>query len=119
MAATCTCPTGSVLWRRSADFSSCSRTSTDDILSLNILLEKSSSQVSETGTKCELIFMKCCDNTVMLSGSTRVVRGEGMPQYRNPFEKGDLYIKFEVQFPDNGWISTEKLTVRFSWDCPS
>lgn len=41
----------------------------------------------------------------------RVVRGEGMPQYRNPFEKGDLYIKFEVRFPDNGWLSTEKLTV--------
>lgn len=34
-----------------------------------------------------------------------------MPQYRNPFEKGDLYIKFEVQFPQNNWISPEKLTV--------
>uniref|UniRef100_A0A8B9H9W3 DnaJ heat shock protein family (Hsp40) member A2b n=1 Tax=Astyanax mexicanus TaxID=7994 RepID=A0A8B9H9W3_ASTMX len=47
---------------------------------------------------------------VIEPGSTRVVRGEGMPQYRNPFEKGDLYIKFDVRFPDNGWISTEKLT---------
>ncbi len=34
-----------------------------------------------------------------------------MPQYRNPFEKGDLFIKFDVQFPDNNWISPEKLTV--------
>lgn len=34
-----------------------------------------------------------------------------MPQYRNPFEKGDLYIKFDVQFPENNWISPEKLTV--------
>ncbi|XP_049579997.1 dnaJ homolog subfamily A member 2b [Syngnathus scovelli] len=39
----------------------------------------------------------------------RVVKGEGMPQYRNPFEKGDLYIKFDVQFPQNNWISPEKL----------
>uniref|UniRef100_A0A8C9L6Y9 CR-type domain-containing protein n=1 Tax=Pavo cristatus TaxID=9049 RepID=A0A8C9L6Y9_PAVCR len=38
------------------------------------------------------------------------VRGEGMPQYRNPFEKGDLYIKFDVQFPENNWISPEKLS---------
>lgn len=45
------------------------------------------------------------------SGSVRVVRAEGMPQYRNPFEKGDLYVKFEVQFPQNNWISPEKLTV--------
>lgn len=34
-----------------------------------------------------------------------------MPHYRNPFEKGDLFIKFEVQFPENNWISAEKLTV--------
>lgn len=34
-----------------------------------------------------------------------------MPQYRNPFEKGDLYVKFDVQFPDNNWISPEKLVV--------
>lgn len=34
-----------------------------------------------------------------------------MPQYRNPFEKGDLYIKFDVQFPENDWISAEKLNV--------
>lgn len=36
-----------------------------------------------------------------------------MPQYRNPFEKGDLYIKFDVQFPENNWINPDKLSV--SW----
>lgn len=40
-----------------------------------------------------------------------MVRGEGMPQYRNPFDKGDLYVKFDVQFPQNNWISPEKLLV--------
>lgn len=45
------------------------------------------------------------------SGSVRMVRGEGMPQYRNPFDKGDLYVKFDVQFPQNNWISPEKLVV--------
>lgn len=43
-----------------------------------------------------------------------MVKGEGMPQYRNPFEKGDLYIKFDVQFPENNWISPEKLNVGFT-----
>lgn len=51
--------------------------------------------------------LKC----VCVAGSVRVVRGEGMPHYRNPFEKGDLFIKFEVQFPENKWISPEKLSV--------
>lgn len=40
-----------------------------------------------------------------------MVKGEGMPQYRNPFEKGDLYIKFDVQFPENNWIDADKLNV--------
>lgn len=44
-------------------------------------------------------------------GSVRMVRAEGMPQYRNPFDKGDLYVKFDVQFPQNNWISPEKLVV--------
>lgn len=52
-----------------------------------------------------------------VAGSIRVVRGEGMPHYRNPFEKGDLFIKFEVQFPENKWISPEKLSV--SGMCPA
>lgn len=29
------------------------------------------------------------------------IRGEGMPVYRDPFEKGNLYIKFDVEFPEN------------------
>uniref|UniRef100_A0A665VAP0 DnaJ heat shock protein family (Hsp40) member A2a n=1 Tax=Echeneis naucrates TaxID=173247 RepID=A0A665VAP0_ECHNA len=55
------------------------------------------------------IVVKYPAGKVIEPGSVRVVRGEGMPQYRNPFEKGDLYIKFDVQFPDNNWISSEKL----------
>lgn len=37
------------------------------------------------------------------------IQGEGMPQYKNPFEKGNLYIKFEVKFPDNNFASEETL----------
>ncbi|KAL1458051.1 hypothetical protein WDU94_008226 [Cyamophila willieti] len=37
------------------------------------------------------------------------VVGEGMPIYKNPFEKGTLYIKFEVQFPEMNFSSEAKL----------
>uniref|UniRef100_A0A452E2S6 J domain-containing protein n=1 Tax=Capra hircus TaxID=9925 RepID=A0A452E2S6_CAPHI len=43
-------------------------------------------------------------------GCVLIVQGEGMPQYHNPFEKGDLYIKFDVQFPENNWIDLDKLS---------
>lgn len=55
------------------------------------------------------IVVKYPPGKVIEPGCVRVVRGEGMPQYRNPFEKGDLYIKFDVQFPENNWINPDKL----------
>lgn len=33
----------------------------------------------------------------------RLVAGEGMPQYKRGFTKGDLYIKFELIFPAKNW----------------
>uniref|UniRef100_S4RHS3 DnaJ heat shock protein family (Hsp40) member A2b n=1 Tax=Petromyzon marinus TaxID=7757 RepID=S4RHS3_PETMA len=46
---------------------------------------------------------------VIQPGCIRGIVGEGMPHYRNPFEKGNLYIKFDVEFPDKNWIDGEKL----------
>lgn len=40
-------------------------------------------------------------------GDVKTVEDEGMPMHKNPFVKGKLYIKFEVQFPANGAISPE------------
>ena len=37
---------------------------------------------------------------VMKSGDLKCVFGEGMPTYRNPFEKGKLIIQFTVDFPE-------------------
>lgn len=38
---------------------------------------------------------------VIKPNDLRVVPNEGMPRYRNPFEKGRLIIKFNVIFPDS------------------
>merc|ERR1719367_557204 len=37
---------------------------------------------------------------VVKNGEIKCVLGEGMPTYRNPFEKGKLIIQFAVQFPE-------------------
>lgn len=37
---------------------------------------------------------------VIKTGDFKSIQGEGMPQYRNPFEKGRLIISFNVVFPD-------------------
>lgn len=46
---------------------------------------------------------------VIKMNTTKVVVGEGMPIYRNPFEKGDLYISFDVTFPENNFASVEQM----------
>jgi len=38
---------------------------------------------------------------VIQPGCIRSVIGEGMPTYRNPFEKGNLFVKFDITFPPN------------------
>jgi len=46
---------------------------------------------------------------VYKKGDIRTVKNEGMPIYKNPFEHGDLFIKFEVEFPGNNFVSPDKL----------
>jgi len=46
------------------------------------------------------------------------VVGEGMPGYRRPYDKGNLYIKFEIEFPPNNFIPCDKISVSiFVVDC--
>ena len=48
---------------------------------------------------------------LIVSGATRCVYNEGMPVYRNPFEKGNLYVKFELTFPPNQFANEKQLKV--------
>ncbi|KAI8904314.1 hypothetical protein EDD86DRAFT_213114 [Gorgonomyces haynaldii] len=42
-------------------------------------------------------------------GQTKVIQGEGMPEYKRPFDKGDLYVTFELLFPPPHSIDQQKL----------
>ena len=46
---------------------------------------------------------------VIKHGEYKSVLGEGMPMYRNPFEKGKLIISFKITFPTDNWISEEQV----------
>ena len=54
---------------------------------------------------------------LIVSGATRCVYNEGMPIYRNPFEKGNLYIKFELTFPPNQFANEKQLKVCMNKTC--
>ena len=54
---------------------------------------------------------------LIVSGATRCVYNEGMPIYRNPFEKGNLYVKFELTFPPNQFANEKQLKVCMRKTC--
>ncbi|CAG8630926.1 14815_t:CDS:10, partial [Acaulospora morrowiae] len=46
---------------------------------------------------------------VIKPGAIKCIENEGMPHYKRPFDKGNLYLKFNVEFPSPSWISPEQL----------
>ncbi|KER29937.1 DnaJ domain protein [Opisthorchis viverrini] len=46
---------------------------------------------------------------VFTSSDYRAIEGEGMPRYKSPFEKGRLIVRFQVIFPPNNFLPTNKL----------
>jgi len=47
---------------------------------------------------------------IIKHGDTKCVIAEGMPNYKNPFEKGNLIIQFIVHFPQQNFLPPAKLT---------
>jgi len=45
------------------------------------------------------------DGDITEEGDIRVVNNEGMPQHRNPFIKGHLFIKFNIEWPKPGSLT--------------
>ena len=46
---------------------------------------------------------------IVQQGDIKCLLKEGMPIYRRPYEKGHLIIEFKVSFPENGFLSPDKL----------
>ncbi|KAL8154746.1 dnaJ protein homolog [Apium graveolens] len=54
------------------------------------------------------LLIKSNPGEVIKPDSYKAVNDEGMPQYQRPFIKGRLFIHFNVEFPDSGFLSPEK-----------
>ncbi|XP_074661190.1 dnaJ homolog subfamily A member 1-like [Tubulanus polymorphus] len=46
---------------------------------------------------------------VIEHGTIKAIRGEGMPLYKSPFEKGKLIIHFDVKFPKKNFLSKDQI----------
>nr|KAF6387502.1 hypothetical protein mMyoMyo1_007998 [Myotis myotis] len=48
---------------------------------------------------------------IFKNGDIKCVLNEGMPVYHRPYEKDRLIIEFKVNFPENGFLSPDKLSL--------
>jgi len=55
------------------------------------------------------IYVKTEKGDVITPGEIKVISNEGMPHYRSPYTKGELYIKFNVEFPKKGHLKDKQL----------
>ncbi|XP_037960355.1 dnaJ homolog subfamily A member 2 [Teleopsis dalmanni] len=46
---------------------------------------------------------------VIRHGDVKIVKGEGMPIYHNPIDRGDLLVGFSVIFPEDNFATPEQL----------
>jgi len=55
------------------------------------------------------LLIKSEKDEIINPGDVRVIEGEGMPQHKKPFEKGNLYIQFNIEFPKPGFFTPQQL----------
>lgn len=58
-----------------------------------------------------VLLVKSEPGVVYKPGDTKKIVHEGMPSERNAFDKGNLYIEFQVEFPKPGDLSDNTLKV--------
>ena len=76
-----------------------------------LLIQVEISSLSETylsGYPGGIIFLYL---NLSFPGAIRCVQSEGMPTYRSPFEKGNLYVKFNITFPPKHFAEEKHLKV--------
>lgn len=55
------------------------------------------------------IRVKHAAGSVIQPGSFKTILNEGMPTYRRPDDRGNLYIQFQVDFPTDMWTSESNI----------
>lgn len=57
------------------------------------------------------LLIKSNPGGIIKPGQFKAINHEGMPQYQRPFMKGNLYIQFQVDFPESGSLSLDQCKV--------
>jgi DnaJ family protein A protein 2 len=56
-----------------------------------------------------VLLVKSEKGDVITPGETRMIPNEGMPKHKSPFEKGNLYLHFTIEFPKPGFLKEPQM----------
>jgi len=56
-----------------------------------------------------ILLVKSEKGEVITPGEMKMIPNEGMPKHKSPFEKGNLYIQFTIEFPKPGALKEQQL----------
>lgn len=56
-----------------------------------------------------ILVISCLPGEIIKHSDVKCIFNEGMPQYKNPFEKGRMIIQFSVKFPEEQWLPVQNL----------
>ena len=87
------------------------RSGADLIMEMNITLVEALSGMTKTIKHLDdrTLLLQTDKADVITPGELRVIAHEGMPIHKRPDEKGNLYIKFSVEFPKPGFLKDKQL----------
>jgi len=87
------------------------RNGTDLLMEYNIPLIEALAGFSFTVKHLDdrILLIKSEKGEIIKPGDIRMIPNEGMPTHKRPFEKGNLYIQFNVEFPRQSFFDTKAL----------
>ncbi|KAF9237624.1 DnaJ C terminal domain-containing protein [Melanogaster broomeanus] len=101
-------PPGDVIFRlKTAHHESFERSGSDLLANVKITLSEALlgfSRILITHLDGRGISVSSPPGKIVTPGQTIKLRGEGMPVFKNPDQKGDLYIVLEYEVPDAEWL---------------
>ena len=85
------------------------RTGNDLLTSIHITLSEALfgfSRILVTHLDGRGIHVDSPTGKIIKPGDSIVIRGEGMPVFKNPEQKGNLYVVFKVDMPEEQWLQS-------------
>ncbi|TPX37585.1 hypothetical protein SmJEL517_g00472 [Synchytrium microbalum] len=78
---------------------------------IDLLTALAGGQFAITHLDDRMLVVTILPGEVITPGAVKVINGEGMPAFKRPFDKGNLYVKFEIQFPKDRWVEEDRLAL--------